>query len=91
MDQRGYDGLQSAVFLVGIWEGLVPFASKVFGWEPSLALPLRLPSPLWWIVSAAVVVLSMAMLEILDRAKRRTATPTNTKVNTKARAAESRV
>ncbi|WP_018684994.1 hypothetical protein [Actinokineospora enzanensis] len=71
MDERGYDGLQGLVFLVGIWEGLIPFVARIFDWHPFLAFPLRLPSPLWWIVSGAVVVISMVCLELLDRAKKR--------------------
>ncbi|MCP2272057.1 hypothetical protein [Actinokineospora diospyrosa] len=71
MDEKGYDGLQAVVFLVGIYEGLLPFASKVFDWDPFLAFPLRLPAPLWWIVAAAVVVICLVLLELLDRAKKR--------------------
>ncbi|GAA3019499.1 hypothetical protein [Actinokineospora globicatena] len=71
MDERGYDGLQAVVFLVGIYEGLLPLVSKVFDWDPFLAFPLRLPDPLWWIVSGAVVVGCAVALELLDRAKKR--------------------
>ncbi len=70
MDRQGYEALQSFVVIAGIYEGVVPFAGKWFGWRPFLAFPLRLPNPAWWIVSAAVVVLSIALLEVLDRAKK---------------------
>ncbi|SER76827.1 hypothetical protein [Actinokineospora terrae] len=71
MDERGYDGLQAVVFLAGIYEGLLPFVSKVFAWDPFLAFPLRLPDPLWWIVSGAALVVCVVLLELLDRAKKR--------------------
>ncbi|WP_026425737.1 hypothetical protein [Actinokineospora inagensis] len=71
MDERGYDGLQAVVFLAGIYEGVLPFVSKVFGWEPMLALPLRLPGPLWWIVAGAAVVVCVTLLELLDRGKKK--------------------
>ncbi|SDH65231.1 hypothetical protein SAMN05192558_113106 [Actinokineospora alba] len=58
---------------MGIYEGVVPFVSKVFGWQPFLAFPLRLPSPWWWIVSAAVIVVAVVVLDVLDKAKKRAA------------------
>ncbi|PPK69502.1 hypothetical protein V5P93_006851 [Actinokineospora auranticolor] len=70
MDQKAYDGLQTVVLLVGVWEGLIPFVAKIFGWRPFLAFPLHLPDPLWWIVSGAVIVISLVLLELLDRAKK---------------------
>lgn len=72
MDRRGIEGLQAGVFIVGMYEGVVPLVSKVFDWHPFLAFPLRLPEPYWWIVSVAVIVVAAVVLEVLDRKKSRT-------------------
>lgn len=69
MERRGIEGLQAAVFIVGVYEGVVPLVSRLFGWSPFLALPLRLPEPWWWIVSVAVIVAAVVLLEVLDRMK----------------------
>ncbi|MGH3864483.1 hypothetical protein [Actinokineospora sp.] len=66
-----YDGASSAVFLVGIYEGVVPLVSKVFDWHPFLAFPLRLPDPWWWIVSVTVIVVAIVLLDALEKAKKR--------------------
>ncbi|GAA4411717.1 hypothetical protein ACFQV2_35730 [Actinokineospora soli] len=71
MDRRGIEGLQAGVFIVGIYEGVVPLVSKVFDWRPFLAFPLRLPEPYWWIVSVVVIVVAAVVLEVLDRMKSR--------------------
>ncbi|SDD46156.1 hypothetical protein [Actinokineospora iranica] len=71
MDARGYAGLQTVVFFVGLYEGVVPFVAKVFDWEPFLAFPLRLPNPAWWIVSAAAILVSIVLLDLLERGKKR--------------------
>lgn len=71
-----YDALSGFVLLVGLYNGLAPFVSRwFFGGDLFLALPLRLPAPWWWIVSLAVVVLTVALLERIDRAKDRAAGP----------------
>ena len=56
---------------LGIHQGLFPFAAKAFGWQHKLSLPLLLPSPLWWIGSALIVVISFACLVLLDTAKKK--------------------
>jgi len=62
------DGLSSLVLVVGIYEGVLPFPSRWFGWHPLLSLPTRLDAPAWWIVSGAVVVMAATLLVLLDRA-----------------------
>lgn len=71
-----YDALSGLVLLVGLYNGLAPFVSRwFFGGDLFLALPLRLPAPWWWIVSLAVVALTVVLLEGIDRAKNRAAGP----------------
>lgn len=72
-DTKTYDGLSSLVFLVGIYEGVLPFVGKLFGWHLKLALPLQLDGPWWWLVSIAVLIVAVALLERIDRAKKRAA------------------
>ena len=68
----GYDALSGLVLLVGIYNGLAPFVARlVFGGDLFLAFTLRLPSPWWWLTSLAVVVLTVVLLEWIDRAKKR--------------------
>ena len=69
MDSRGIAGLQGLVFVVGVYEGVVPLVSRLFGWSPVLALPLHLPEPYWWVVSVSVIVVAVVLLEVLDRKK----------------------
>ena len=61
------------VFLVGIYNGIAPFVARlVFGGDDLLlALPLRLPSPWWWITSIAVLVVAGVLLVVIDEAKKR--------------------
>lgn len=70
-DAKTYEGLTSLVALIGLYEGVLPFVGKLLNWHPFLSLPLRLPAPAWWIVSAAVVVVAIALLDVLDQAKKR--------------------
>ncbi|KAA2252978.1 hypothetical protein F0L68_33820 [Solihabitans fulvus] len=70
-DPKSYDALSSFVGIVGLYEGLIPFPAKIFGWHPLLALPVRLASPAWWIVSGAVLVAAFAALVVIDNAKKR--------------------
>lgn len=73
MSER-YDALSGAIFLVGIYEGVVPLVARiVFDGTPFLALPARLDAPAWWIVSIAVIVVAVVLLELVDRAKQRAA------------------
>ncbi|SDE85954.1 hypothetical protein SAMN05660485_01893 [Blastococcus fimeti] len=68
----GYDALSGLVLLVGIYNGLAPFVSRlVFDGDLFLALTLRLPSPWWWLASLAVLALTVVLLERIDRAKTR--------------------
>ena len=68
----GYDALSGLVLLVGIYNGLAPFVARlVFGGDLFLAFTLRLPSPWWWLASLGVVVLTVVLLEWIDRAKQR--------------------
>lgn len=69
MDRRGLGGLQALVFVVGVYEGVVPLISRLFGWSPALAFPLHLPDPYWWVVSVSVIVVAVVLLEVLDRKK----------------------
>jgi hypothetical protein len=69
----GYDALSAIVLLVGVYNGLAPFVSRlVFDGELFLAFTLRLPAPWWWIASLAVIAVTVALLEVIDRAKKRT-------------------
>jgi len=70
-DAKTYDGLSGLVALAGIHEGIVPFIGKIFGWHQFLSLPLHLPAPAWWIVSIAAIVVALALLEMIDQAKKR--------------------
>ncbi|WP_436492428.1 hypothetical protein [Actinokineospora sp. HUAS TT18] len=68
-----HDSASAGVFLVGIYEGVLPLVSKVFDWHPFLAFPLRLPNPWWWIVSVAVIIVAVIALDAIDKAKKRAA------------------
>ena len=69
---RHYDGLSAIVLLVGVYNGLAPFVSRlVFDGDLFLAFTLRLPDPWWWIASLAVLVLTVVLLAVIDRAKER--------------------
>lgn len=74
-DSKTYEGLTSLVFLIGLYEGVLPFVGKLLHWHPLLSMPLRLSAPAWWIVSAAVIVVAIALLEVIDRAKTRAGEP----------------
>jgi hypothetical protein len=69
---QGYDAVSAVVFLVGLYNGLAPFASRLlFDGDLLLALPLRLGAPWWWITSLAVLVATFVLLTLLDQAKDR--------------------
>jgi hypothetical protein len=71
-DPKDYDALSGVVFLVGVYEGLVPIVAQlVFGDDAHLllALPLRLSPPWVWIVSAAALVAAVVALAAIDNAK----------------------
>lgn len=70
---RTYDTASGVVFLVGIYNGVVPFIARlVFDRDRLLlALPLRLPAPWWWITSLTVIVATIALLAAIDQAKQR--------------------
>ncbi|MFC5749205.1 hypothetical protein [Actinomadura rugatobispora] len=70
-DAKSYDSLMTAVFLIGAYEGVVPFIAKATDTKPILSLPARMPSPLWWIVSSVVIVVAFFLLWGLDSAKKR--------------------
>ena len=70
-DSKTYEGLTSLVFLIGLYEGVLPFVGTLLNWHPFLSMPLGLSAPAWWIVSAAVIVVAIALLEVIDRAKKR--------------------
>jgi len=45
-DPKRFDALSTVVFLVGVAEGIVPFAAKLTDWwTPIFALPLYLDPP----------------------------------------------
>jgi hypothetical protein len=72
MDEpRDYDAVSAVAFLVGFYEGVLPFVAKVLGWTPFLSVPSRMDAPAWWLVSAAVLVVAVVVLDRTDRAKRR--------------------
>ncbi|MER8184537.1 hypothetical protein [Kitasatospora sp. NPDC094015] len=70
-DPKSYDALSALVFVLGVYEGVLPFPARLFDWQPLLSLTVRLSSPAWWIVSGLVVVVATVLLAQLDRAKRR--------------------
>ena len=70
-DPKTFDALSAIVFMVGIYEGLIPFVAKLFDATPVLSVPSRLDAPAWWIVSTLVVVVAIVALERIDQAKRR--------------------
>lgn len=68
----GFDALSGLVLLVGVYNGLAPFVSRLlFDGDLFLAFTLRLPAPWWWIASLAVLALTVVLLELVDRAKKR--------------------
>lgn len=68
---KDYDQLSTLVFVVGLFEGLLPFAGRLLGFSPLLSLPLRLDAPWWWIVAGVVLVGAAAALIALDEGKKR--------------------
>ena len=70
-DPKCYDALSAIAFLVGFYEGLLPLASKLFGWSPALSVPARIDPPAWWIVAGAVLIAAVFTLARLDDAKTR--------------------
>ena len=69
---RWYDTASALVLLVGVYNGLAPFVARlVLDSDLFLALPLRLPAPWWWIVSLAVLAVTVVALGALDAARRR--------------------
>lgn len=69
---RWYDTASDLVLLVGVYNGLAPFVARlVLDSDLFLALPLRLPAPWWWVVSLAVLAVTVAALGALDAARRR--------------------
>lgn len=73
-DPKRFDALSTVVFLVGVAEGIVPFAAKLTDWwTPIFALPLYLDPPYWWIVSGLVAVIAVVALMFIERAKQRAA------------------
>ncbi len=69
---QAYDVASGIVFLVGIYNGIAPFVSRlIFDGNLLLAMPLRLPSPWWWVTSLAVVVVAILLLIVIDEAKQR--------------------
>jgi hypothetical protein len=68
--KKNYDLAEGFVFIAGLYIGVLPFLAHLFDFDPTLSVTSRLPDPWWWIVSAAVVVVGLGLLERLDRAKR---------------------
>ena len=69
---RWYDTASALVLLVGVYNGLAPFVARlVLDSDLLLALPLRLPAPWWWIVSLAVLAVTVVAFGALDAARRR--------------------
>jgi hypothetical protein len=69
---EGYDALSAVVFLVGLYNGVAPFVSRlVFDGDLFLAFTLRLRAPWWWIASVAVILVTGALLALIDEAKQR--------------------
>lgn len=67
-----YDAASGVVFLVGIYNGVAPFVSRLhLRGELLLALPLLLRAPWWWITSIAVIVATIVLLAVIDDAKQR--------------------
>lgn len=67
-----YDAASAVVFLVGIYNGVAPFISRlIFDGDLLLAFPLRLRAPWWWITSIAVIVVTVILLAVIDQAKQR--------------------
>ena len=70
-DPKSYDALSAVTLLIGFYEGLLPFPSKLFGWSPALSLPARIDPPGWWIVAGAVLITAVFTLARVDNAKKR--------------------
>jgi hypothetical protein len=70
-DPKSYDLFSFVAVWLGLHQGVYPFAAKMFGWKARLSLPMRLPSPFWWIVSGLVIVLMIVLLDVIDKAKKR--------------------
>ncbi|GAB2465035.1 hypothetical protein [Jatrophihabitans fulvus] len=63
------DSLQGFILVAGIYEGALPFLSRVFDWHPFLAFPTRLDAPWWWLVSAVALVVAVVLILVLERVK----------------------
>jgi len=70
-DPKTFDALSAIVFVVGLYEGLIPFIAKLFDADPALSVPSRMDAPAWWIVAGLVLLVAIVLLERIDRAKRR--------------------
>jgi hypothetical protein len=70
-DAKSYDALSAVALLVGFYEGLLPFAAKLFGWSPALSLPAHMDPPAWWIVAGVALIAAVIALDRLDTAKNR--------------------
>ena len=70
-----YDVASALVFLVGIYNGVLPLVSRLlFDSDLRLAFTLRLRAPWWWIASIAVLVGAAGLLIVIDQAKERRST-----------------
>jgi hypothetical protein len=73
-DVKAYEGLSALVFLVGIYQGVVPFVVRLLAGEDGrqfLSLPTRLDGPWWWVAAIASLAVAAVLLELIDRAKKR--------------------
>jgi hypothetical protein len=65
-----YDSLSGLILLIGLYNGIAPFVTRlIFDVDLLLVLPLRLPTPWWWITSLAVLATTNALLAVIDQAK----------------------
>ena len=73
-DPKDYDAVSAVVFLLGIYQGVIPLVARlVFGEDAHvfLSLPLRLDAPWVWVVSVAALVVAVVLLGVIDAAKTR--------------------
>lgn len=68
---RDLDAASGLVFLVGVYNGVLPFGARLFDTTLFLALPTRLPAPWWWLASLAICVATAVTLWWLDQARSR--------------------
>jgi len=78
MTAKQLDTISGFAVLIGMTQGVIPFVTRIgsLEWTPFWSLPRQLNAPLWWIASAAVVVVAFATVLACEARKRKSSVPT---------------